>query len=54
MLCKICNGEFKNSPDSILLCEHKQGAVHLGCCLNNCSWNKQPCQHSIGTYEKIG
>ncbi|MBW2974597.1 hypothetical protein KY366_02670 [Candidatus Woesearchaeota archaeon] len=54
MKCKICDGDFKSSPDSVLLCGHKEGAVHLGCCINNCSWNKQPCGHSTGTYEKLG
>ncbi|MEA2036734.1 MAG: hypothetical protein U9O94_04460 [Nanoarchaeota archaeon] len=53
MQCNICGGEFKGSPDSILLCGEKKGMVHLGCCIDNCSWDKQPCQHAQGVYEKL-
>ena len=52
--CKICKGDFKTSLDLIILCEYKGGAVHLGCCINNCSQNKAPCKHSLGMYDKIG
>jgi hypothetical protein len=51
--CNVCNGEFKESPDSIVMCSHKGGPVHLGCCVNNCSGNKQPCMHSQGLYDKV-
>ena len=50
--CKICNGQFDTSPDSIVLCKHKGGAVHLGCCVNNCSEDNQPCEHTAGVYDK--
>lgn len=50
--CKICGNDFKKS-DSLVICEHKGGIVHLGCCLDNCSWNKEPCKHSHGLFEKI-
>lgn len=50
--CKVCEGDFKSSPDSVILCEHKDGAVHLGCCINDCSKNKMPCDHSCGLYDK--
>ncbi|MBU1975745.1 MAG: hypothetical protein KKG59_05055 [Nanoarchaeota archaeon] len=52
MQCKICNGDFKSSPDAIVLCEHKDGAVHSGCCINNCSADKKPCEHCLGLYGK--
>ena len=50
--CKICSGQFDKSPDSIVLCKHKIGAVHLGCCVDNCSWDKQICEHAVGKYDK--
>jgi len=50
--CKICTGQFNTSPDSVVLCSHKEGTVHLGCCINNCSWDKQICEHAIGKYDK--
>ena len=52
--CKICEGNFKDSPDSLLLCNHHDGAVHLGCCINRCSWDKKPCGHCMGVYDKLG
>jgi len=52
--CKICDREFATSQDdAIILCEYKGGFVHLGCCINNCSLNKEPCKHCKGLYEKI-
>ena len=51
--CNICSGEFKGSPDSIVLCDFKDGMVHLGCCINNCSMDKKPCKHAIAVYEKL-
>ena len=32
--CKICSGSFGDSQDSIILCDLKEGVVHLGCCIN--------------------
>jgi len=54
VLCNICNGEFQNSQDSIILCKFKDGVVHLGCCINNCSMDNKPCEHALATYEKLG
>jgi len=50
--CKICGKDFKES-DSLIICEHKGGIVHLGCCIDNCSWDNEPCKHSHGLFEKI-
>lgn len=51
-ICKICSGDFENSPDQIILCEYKAGFVHLGCCINNCSMDKNPCIHCKSKYTK--
>lgn len=51
--CKICNGQFDTSPDSIVLCEHKEGVIHFGCCVNKCSQDGQACKHALGVYNKI-
>lgn len=51
--CSICTSEFKESPDAVVICEHKQGAVHLGCCIDLCSMDKKPCGHAHGVYEKL-
>ncbi|MBN1156786.1 hypothetical protein JXA85_04160 [Candidatus Woesearchaeota archaeon] len=51
--CKMCTGNFHQSPDSLVLCRHHGGFVHLGCCINVCSWNKQPCEHCMSTFEKL-
>jgi hypothetical protein len=51
--CKICNGQFDTSPDSVILCDYKDSIIHLGCCVNNCSWDKKPCKHALSLYEKI-
>ncbi|MFH1511686.1 MAG: hypothetical protein ABIF10_08405 [Candidatus Woesearchaeota archaeon] len=53
MECKLCSNNFHESSDSLVLCEHKVGFVHLGCCIDGCSWNKQPCKHSLAVYDKI-
>jgi len=50
--CKICGKDFKES-DSLIICAHKEGPIHLGCCVDGCSWDNQPCQHSHGMFEKI-
>ena len=53
MQCKICSGDFKTSPDKVILCDNKKGSVHLGCCVNNCSMDQKPCEHSAGCYKKL-
>ena len=50
--CKVCTGDFDSSPDSIVLCRHKEGAVHFGCCVHDCSNDNRPCEHCAGTYDK--
>jgi len=54
VVCKICSGQFDTSPDSIVVCKQKEGVVHLGCCINNCSMDKQICEHALGKYNKSG
>ena len=51
--CRICCGEFKNSPDSVLICNFREGVVHLGCCIDKCSWSKEPCLHCQAVYQKL-
>jgi hypothetical protein len=51
--CAVCKNKLGNFPETIVLCAHKGGPVHLGCCIDNCSWNKQPCQHAEGVYERL-
>ncbi|MFH0978119.1 MAG: hypothetical protein V1837_02335 [Candidatus Woesearchaeota archaeon] len=51
--CNICNGVFNNSPDSLVLCDFKDGIVHLGCCVDNCSIDKKPCKHAVSVYDKL-
>lgn len=51
--CRICKGNFQDSPDDIVLCGHHDGSIHLGCCVSLCSWDGKPCTHSKGVYEKI-
>jgi hypothetical protein len=50
--CKICGGSFKDGDDSVVMCAHHGGAVHMGCCIDNCSGDGMPCEHSHGVYEK--
>jgi hypothetical protein len=50
--CKLCKGDFERSPDDVVLCDHKEGAVHLGCCLYKCSLDGSPCVHALALYEK--
>lgn len=50
--CKICGGNFQDSPDDLVLCEHKEGFVHHGCCVNRCSMNHSPCAHCKAEYTK--
>jgi len=53
MECKICKGNFEESPDELLLCQHHQGAVHLGCCVSLCSMDGRPCGHCRAVYSKM-
>jgi len=50
--CKICTGDFKKSPDNLVLCENHKGFVHLGCCTHRCSMDGKPCKHCVGQYAK--
>ncbi len=50
--CKICQGNFHDSPDELLVCEHKGGFVHKGCCAALCSYDGQPCGHCKAVYVK--
>ena len=52
-VCKVCTGKFRDSPDSLILCKHHDGMVHLGCCINDCSEHKAPCDHCSGVYDKL-
>lgn len=51
--CNVCGGVFKESPDAVVLCNHMQSPVHLGCCSNLCSMHGGPCEHSQGMYERM-
>lgn len=51
--CKICSNNFEASPDSLVLCEHKGGMTHMGCCVDRCSMDKKPCVHSKAMYSKM-
>jgi hypothetical protein len=50
--CKICSNNFQHSPDSLVLCNHKDGLVHMGCCTAKCSWDGAPCQNGVAIYSK--
>lgn len=50
--CKICGNDFEDSSDDIIMCKHHKGAVHFGCCINNCSKEFKPCVHAIAQYVK--
>jgi hypothetical protein len=50
--CMICTSNFQDSPDDLILCEHKDGIVHLGCCVNRCSMDHNPCVHCKAEYSK--
>jgi hypothetical protein len=52
--CKVCSGEFNNSPDNLILCEHHSGIVHRGCCTDRCSLDGKPCKHCIKEYKIMG
>ncbi len=51
--CVICGGHFVNNPDEIVLCDHKDSFVHLGCCVSQCSKDGKPCEHGRAIYSKI-
>lgn len=50
--CRICNALFEDSMDSLVVCNHLEGPVHLGCCSDLCSMHGGPCEHSQGVYNK--
>ena len=52
MKCVICTNHIEHSPDRMVVCEHKQGAVHYGCCTHRCSQNGKPCVHCKAIYDK--
>ncbi|MBI5229113.1 hypothetical protein HY991_03310 [Candidatus Micrarchaeota archaeon] len=54
--CKICEEAFVTKPDTMVICEHRDGAVHIGCCVHKCSWDKKGpvnCKHAKATFKKI-
>ena len=51
--CKLCGGNFRDSYDSVVFCSHHNGVVHLGCCVDKCSLDKQPCSNADATYDRI-
>lgn len=51
--CRICGVEFTDGTDTIVNCRHHTGNVHLGCCMDNCSWNKKPCGNANGVFQRI-
>jgi hypothetical protein len=53
MSCKICTVPFTNQNDTILLCNHKQGFVHMGCCTDLCSQSHSPCQHKVAVFRNV-
>lgn len=50
--CKICKGLFEDSTDSLVICDHLKGPVHMGCCCDLCSMHGAPCQNCQSIYEK--
>ncbi|MBU0761784.1 MAG: hypothetical protein KKD39_02060 [Candidatus Altiarchaeota archaeon] len=50
--CSICGNGFDLSPDSLVLCRHKEGGVHMGCCVDRCSLHGAPCDNSIDVFHK--
>ncbi|MBU0666053.1 MAG: hypothetical protein ABIC91_00820 [Nanoarchaeota archaeon] len=51
--CKLCEERVAESSDSLVLCAQHGGMVHLGCCIHNCSWDKEPCEHAKSIYDKV-
>jgi len=50
--CNVCSGGFHDNSDPVVLCAHHKSAIHLECCINNCSSHGAPCEHSLGIYKK--
>ena len=50
--CKVCNVVFNDSPDDLILCHHHEGPIHFGCCVDRCSHDHKPCEHSLGRYKR--
>lgn len=51
--CKICSHDTLHSPDQAVLCSWKNGLTHLGCCIEQCSADKQgpaTCPHAKGVF----
>jgi hypothetical protein len=46
----MCKGNFHDSPDNLVLCEHHEGFVHHGCCIATCSQDGKPCMHAVKEY----
>jgi hypothetical protein len=51
--CKICNVDFTGETSAVVMCRQKGGDVHIGCCTDLCSWDRKPCGHAVGVFEKI-
>ncbi|MBU1199083.1 MAG: hypothetical protein KKF46_01010 [Nanoarchaeota archaeon] len=51
--CRVCGQDFNDENSSLVICRHHEGNVHLGCCLDTCSWSKEPCHHCVGVFGKI-
>ena len=51
--CKICNHKLHTKADNLILCDHKKGLVHRGCCVSGCSMHGSPCKHAVSEYEKV-
>lgn len=53
MECKICSNSMVDSPDEMVICNHNEGPVHLGCCMSLCSEDGNPCEHCKAVYSKL-
>ena len=51
--CKICKTNLHIGPDSLVLCAHKKGFAHRGCCVAHCSEHGAPCIHAKAEYDKM-
>jgi hypothetical protein len=51
--CNICGVDFTGDTNTVVICKHKSGNVHLGCCTDLCSWDGKPCGHAVGVFEKV-
>jgi hypothetical protein len=51
--CKICMNGFKESSDMVIMCAHHGSPVHMGCCVDKCSMNKEPCMHCEAMYKRM-